>query len=215
MGLMSKPARQPSVVPTIRPGEGTIALDIKINTVSGVDGKSINFMGVDLSKAPVPDRKFTADTCSVVVSDYVLKLIFGQERIDGKGLRSAIVVQMTRNGGANFVRFCDGLANPSLDEVAKSERIPSEKPSPPAEEPPQALTLSANMPFPAVSGHEACVDFYEASPFSMGVAARAHKLSLEPVVRIDMRTPLLLGLVHELRTQLAEELKFKIEVTAP
>jgi len=47
------------------------------------------------------------------------------------------------------------------------------------------------------------------------VAARAHKLSLEPVVRIDMRTPLLLGLVHELRTQLAEELKFKIEVTAP
>jgi hypothetical protein len=168
-------------------------------------------MGVELYKAPVPDRKFTADTCSTIFAGSVVKLVFGQERIDGKGLRSAIVVQMSRIGGANFVRFCDLMKNPSINEIAQTDNIGVENVSPVATEPPQALTLSANMPLTAISGHEACIDFYQASPFAMGIALRSQKLALDPVVRIDLRTPLLVGLLNDLRGRLSEELKVKIE----
>jgi hypothetical protein len=210
---MAKTARSqhPSVVPVNRPGEG-FSLDVKIDTTPGIGGKSLSFMGVNLATAPVPDRKFTADTCSVILTVSTAKFVFGQERIDGKGLRSAIVIQMSRNASANFVRICDSMSNPSVDEIAKSEKIPVERMSDVMEEPPQALTLSANMPLGAITGHEACIDFYQASPFAMGVVMRSQKLSLEPVVRIDLRTSLLIGLLQELRSRLTDdELNLKPE----
>lgn len=189
-----------------RPNEGT-SLDIKLDTTVGLDGKTSLFMGADLSKAPVPDRRFVTDMCSAIMRPYRIKIVFGQERIDGKGLRSAIVVQMSPVGGANFVRILDSMKNPSYREIAESEKIPTETLSPITDEPPQALTLMANMALTAITGHESCIDFYEASPFAMGVAIRSQRLSLEPVVRVDLRTSLLLGLVADLRTQLADELK--------
>jgi len=206
---MAKEARKQQPIPARlanRPGEGNVSLDIKVDTTVGIDGKTVTYMGVDLAKAPVPDRKFTADTCAVIDSAYTLKLVFGQERIDGKGLRSAIVVQMGRGSGGNFVRICDSMANPSIAEIAQLDGIPSEKLSPAGEEPPQALTLSANMPLAGISGQEACIDFYQASPFAMGIAVRSDKLSLESVVRVDLRTSLFFGLLDDLRGRLAKEL---------
>jgi hypothetical protein len=204
---MNKVVRhQPGGTVANRPNEGT-SLDIKIDTTIGLDGKTAIFMGADLSKAPVPDRRFVTDACNATVKDYTVKIVFGQERIDGKGLRSAIVVQMSRIGGANFVRLLDSMKNPSLQEIAQAENIPTEDLLSIFEEPPQALTLMANMALTAVTGHESCIDFYEASPFAMGVAVRSRKLSLEPVVRVDLRTSLLLGLVSTLRELLADELK--------
>jgi hypothetical protein len=65
----------------------------------------------------------------------------------------------------------------------------------------------------AMTGQDSCIDFYQASPFAMAVALRAKKLQLDPVVRVEVRTPLLISLIAELRTQLAQELKTKIGET--
>jgi hypothetical protein len=204
---MSKPAQNRHIVPSAvnRPNEGVI-LDVTIDTKLGTDGKTVTYMGSELSKAPVPDRKFTADTCSLIGLPHTLKFVFGQERIDGKGLRSAIVVQMGRNAGVNFVRSLQAMQSPSFDELVQSEKIPIEPLAPVTDEPAQALSLSANTPLAGISGYEACVDFYQASPFSMAVAARSHKLALEPVVRVALRTSLLYGLFTELRSALSSEL---------
>jgi hypothetical protein len=136
-----------------------------------------------------------------------VKVVFGQERIDGKGLRSAIVVQMSRNAAANFVRIADSITGPSFREVAQAVNIPEENLSAVGDEPPQALTLAANLTLSAITGHESCIDFYEASPFAMGIALRSEKLSLEPVVRVDLRTSLFLGLLKDLRSQLTDDVK--------
>lgn len=188
-------------------------MEVKLTTGVSVDGQTVTSVGVDLSKAPVPDRKFAADTCTLIVRSYAVKLLFGQERIDGKGLRSAIVVQMSRVSGANLVRIIESMKAPSLQDVVNAEGIQSEPLSPLPDEPPQALTLSANMAIFAMTGQDSCIDFYQASPFAMAVALRAKKLQLDPVVRVEVRTPLLISLIAELRTQLAQELKTKIGET--
>jgi hypothetical protein len=211
---MNKPSHShhPVLVVSNRPNEG-VSVEVKLTTGVSVDGQTVTSVGVDLSKAPVPDRKFAADTCTLIVRSYAVKLLFGQERIDGKGLRSAIVVQMSRVSGANLVRIIESMKAPSLQDVVNAEGIQSEPLSPLPDEPPQALTLSANMAIFAMTGQDSCIDFYQASPFAMAVALRAKKLQLDPVVRVEVRTPLLISLIAELRTQLAQELKTKIGET--
>ena len=192
-------------VPENRPNEGSV-LDIKVDTLPTVSGHTITQFGADLSKAPVPDRKFTADVCSVLFGEYTVRLVFGQERIDGKGLRSAIVIQMSRASASNIVRMFDAMKDPSVDEIARLNKIAIEQLSTGLDEPPQALTVSANMSIIAISGHDACIDFYEASPFSLGVAIRSQKLALDPVVRIDLRASLVFGLMAAMRSHLTKEL---------
>jgi hypothetical protein len=203
---MNKPAHRPPAVAIVnRPNEGTV-IDSRLETRVSVDGKTVSSMGADLSKAPVPDRRFTADTCTLIASPNTLKIVFGQERIDGKGLRSAIVVQMSRNAGVNFVRTIDAMDGPSLADIVKDGKISPER-STVTEEPAQALSLSANTPITAISGHEACIDFYQISAFAMSVASRSQKLAVEPVVRVTLRTSLVYGLVVDLRSSLSSDLE--------
>jgi hypothetical protein len=210
---MAKPGRtqHPALVPLNRPGEGT-SIDIKIESKPWVGGKTMTSIGLDLSTAPVPDRKFAADTAMVLTPhDNVLRLVFGQERFDGKGLRSAIAVQMSRHSAANLIHAVDAITGPSYAEIVQLDKIPIEKLPNSLEEPDQAVSVSANLALSAVSGQEACIDFYEASPFAMGVAARSQRLDVDPVVRVGLRSSLFMALILEIRTRVTKE----IEETKP
>jgi hypothetical protein len=50
-----------------------------------------------------------------------------------------------------------------------------------------------------MSNKEACLDFYQASPFAIGNVQKSHRLALDPVVRVDLRSSLFLSMIAGLR----------------
>ena len=184
-----------------RPGEGAL-VDVVISHATDVGGQSSVLMSLDISNAPAPERKYAADTCSVLVKGSTVKLLFGQQRVSGGGLRSMVVIHMTPNGVQQFLGSVAQVKDPSFADIAKRESIkPDELPKALEEPPPgQTVGLTANLLVTAVSGDAACIDFYQASPFVMTALARApKKMALDPVVRVDLATSLFFGLVTELQ----------------
>jgi hypothetical protein len=194
---MSKHGRnQPVKAVQARKGEG-IPLQIKFGpnvTVRGVVAKSF---GVDLSKAPVPERKYLAKVCSVGRTEAAVTFMFGQPQIGAKKLRNLLVVEMNAAGAVALLDSMNQLG-PIFEQTAQLGFRPEISP-PVTEEPMQVVELAANFALCAISGYEACLDFFEASPFSLAIALQTETLYLDPVVRVNIRTPLLLGLVDELR----------------
>jgi hypothetical protein len=107
---------------------------------------------------------------------------------------------MSTVGIERFLESFDKMSNPTLDEVVKNAHIEAESLSPVPKEPNQTIALAANMTVAAIAGAEGCIDFFQASPFAIVAAARARKLALDPVVRVDIRTALIVGLLSELRS---------------
>jgi len=196
---MSKHGRRSMTVtagPKIRQGEG-FAIDVSVMGSGGELG-----VGIDLSKARVPDRRYAADVCALARVHGTVKMMFGQERVDGQGWRSLLVIEMSESSASQLVESMSEMKNPTLDEIAQAASLNAEELSAKASEPGhpnQAIALSANLALVAVSANEACIDFYHASPFAMGVARVARKLAVDPVVRVDLRSTLLLGLLISLR----------------
>lgn len=195
---------------SVRPGEGD-AIDVVVDHFVTADGTSVATFGFDPSRAPVPDRKYTADACSMLESRGTIKLLFAQEKIDGSGWRSVLVVQLSREATGRFLAMLDAIQGPSLAEIAEAAKIGCEalvtKPS----EPEQAIALSANLAVVALSGHEACLDFYQASPFAIGAVLKSKKLAVDPVVRVDLRSSLLFGLIQGIRDLGIEEPKILVK----
>ncbi|MHB8814464.1 MAG: hypothetical protein ACYDAE_14500 [Steroidobacteraceae bacterium] len=163
------------------------------------DGRTITNIAANLAAASVPDRKYVADVCSISYQRETVKIIFAQERFDGKGLRSAIVIHMSPRAVVQMLDMFDGHLKEGFEENAKSEHVLPEAMSSFESEPPQVAALSANLAIAAATGREACMDFYQASPFAVGTAAQSRKLAVDGVVRVELSTALLLGLVEDLR----------------
>lgn len=155
-------------------------------------------MTVDLGNAPVPERKYLAETCEVRLDRGRVKLLFGQERIGKAELRSLLVIHLSPSA---ITRFLDSLAqmSPSLELAAAAMGFTPDRGAPITEEPRQTVALGAGILLAAMSNEEGCLDFFQASPFAMGSAVSSRKLALDPVVRVDMSAPLLLFLIAELR----------------
>ena len=188
--------------PVNRPGEGTAAINVALKTFIATDGQSISQLGLDLSQAHVPDRRYAADTCAVTYSNQVVRLIFGQELFNGAGLRSAVAVKMTPRAVMQLLQMIDSSMSESFVQGLALEGVQTEALASPIVEPSQTtVVLAANLVLPAVSSLEACIDFYQASAFALGVAMRSSvgKLAVDAVVRVDLSTGLFLALLEELR----------------
>lgn len=185
-----------------RPGEGSSSINVSVQTFISTDGRSIAQLGVNLSQTVVPDRKYAADTCAVSYANQVVRIIFGQERFNDHGLRSAVVVKMSPRAVVQLLAMIDSSMPAGIVEaLCSTEGVEVQKLASSTLEPAQAtVVLAANLALPALSGMEACIDFYQASPFALGVAMQsADKLAVEAVVRVDLSTGLLLGLIQELK----------------
>lgn len=170
-----------------------------MNTFLSTDGKSVTNIGANLAAASVPDRKYVADACAISYQRETVKLIFAQERFDGKGLRSAIVIHMSPRAVVQMLGMFDGPLKQAFEENAQAEGISPEPMANFESEPPQVAALSANLAVAAASGREACMDFYLASPFSLGAATQSRKLALDGVVRVELSTALFFGVIEALR----------------
>ena len=173
-------------------------------------------LGINTASVEVPDRRYTTDTCAVSQSQGTVKLIFAQETVDGKAWRSVLVVHMSNEAVSRFLATLEQMGSPGLDTIAASNNIQAELLKPMMSEPHgQAIALSANLVLTAASGNEACLDFYQASAFSLSLVFASKKLALEPIVRVDLRTSLLLALVAAIRATgiTAQEIKIPAGAT--
>jgi hypothetical protein len=91
------------------------------------------------------------------------------------------------------------LQSPSLEDITARANIQAEAANTFHVEAEQTVELDANIVAVAFSGNEACFDFYEASPFSVSAVTATNTLGLIPVVRVNTRTSLALGMIARLR----------------
>ena len=83
---------QGNVVPFqahIREGEGVIIQSNRRLTPQP-NGSVTMELGLDMSKAPVPERRYAADIASVIYRDGNVYIMFRQKKLVGNGLRSMV-----------------------------------------------------------------------------------------------------------------------------
>jgi hypothetical protein len=190
-----QPAANPSHV---RPNEGT-RVSVVLGQIASTSGLSLQTAAINLAQAPVPERKYVADAYGVNYSSGAVQLLFGQRRIGGSDLRSLLVIQMSPTGAARFLATSNQLAPLSLTDMATQYGIVAEKSFQISTEPSQTVALAAGLSLMAAAADEATIDFYQASAFALSAMLHSSELALDPVVRIDLRTSLLLGLFEDLR----------------
>jgi len=166
-------------------------------------GDAVTF-GLDMASAPVPQRRYAADVCSVDMRDGDVRFIFAQRGLR-EGFDSALVVRLNPLAARQFLDTTKAMRGPSTEEIAAKVGA-TLRPMEAAQEAKQMVGVVANFIAVAVAGWEACLDFYHASAFAMrAVDTKKNQLELEPVVRVDLNTGSFMGMVRGL-DQLAEYL---------
>src|SRR5437868_14945322 len=106
--LRSRAVRAAPVVQK-RPGEHHyVNVDVQ-NRVS-TSGETATYVGIALGSAPVPDRKYVADTCYLIPDQGGGKIIFGQMKLAQDQIRSAVVIKMSCRGIGFLLRAVDDIA---------------------------------------------------------------------------------------------------------
>lgn len=180
-----------------RPGEGVAIASVRQDIVESGGGVSHGF-SVDLSTAQVPDRRYAAEVGAIVMSDNMIRLLFGQTKAIGEGLSSLLVIHMSFRGARVFLHSMNGsVAKTAQDYMARHNvrkstlfELKDQK------EPAQTATVEANIVAAGYSGREACMDFYHSSSFAMHGFGVTGKFFAEPTVRVTLALPLLMA-IHD------------------
>jgi hypothetical protein len=178
------------------------------------EGHSVSFghvdargrVGLDVSKAPVPSRRYATELCTVDSDGRDMRIVFAQSAIFGDEIETALVVRMNPTAVVQFAESVINMVDPTLDELAGLVKVSREPLLEIKSRPHQTVKVVANLISVAIAGHEACLDFYHASAFAVRKSEGQNKLDVEPVVRVDIRTGLFLSLndrIQEIASQLA------------
>ncbi len=183
----------------LRAGEGA-TVDVTPSSAVKPDGKTVFSVNIDLANVPVPDRRYVSDLVCVLQKpgNSGIKLVFGQQKLSGSGFRSLVIIDMSTAAVRHFNSSMSTMKNPSLEEIAERTGLEPEPLADVTDEPEQTVAFASNVVLAAVSGMEACLDFYHVSSFSIASAQTTRKVGVDPVVRVDIRTALLLSLVEKL-----------------
>lgn len=195
---MTKHAKPPAIHLSARQGEG-FSIETERQQVVGVDGTTNITLGINIAQAPVPDRRYVADVVSVQSSKGGYLLLFGQQRLGRPDLRSLLVIHMTSTAAMSFLRSCLEISDPTLEQLAKSLGIVPVAPADIDDEPEQTVAMSANLVGVAVANDECCLDLYHMSAATVHAANKGGKVQVIPVVRVEMSTGQLIGLLEELK----------------
>lgn len=189
--------KNPLVQRLTRPNEG-VAIDIIRHPIIG--GARSQQISMDMSSARVPDRRYPADIADVLVSDDMVRLLFGQKKLTGTGLLSVLVIHTSFWGARQFMNSMGEAANIGL-RYMEEHHVPTAQLYQVKEEPNQTVPLAANIIAAAFAGRDACMDFYHASAFSIRGLGLGAGLYADPVVRITLTTPLLLAIYDALHAK--------------
>lgn len=195
----------PTAFSAVRPGEGVV-VELRPVVAREVSGSNATRMSANVSAIPVPSKRYSADVCFVGFSHGTYKWLFAQEKFNSQELRTLIIVKMSAEATVRFLTSCDE-ASPTFDEFAEQTGIEVESLPKFGEEPKETVAFDANFALVALSGAEACVDFYHSSAFAVGASKHTNKLALDPVVRVDLRSSLLLGMIREVAKVLGDQTK--------
>lgn len=184
----------------VRIGEGH-AVDVSV--IPAAKGGQAHY-SLDTFALPVPERRLSCDAVGVKKAEYVLKLLFAQEEVSGDGLLSMLVVQMTFGSVLQFL----ATLNPLRDQIEKLEKanFPAGAVSENMGKAEQTAFVTASMILAGYSGTDGCLDFFYTSPFSLRSINLGNKISVEPVVRVNLPTPLLIAMWRKL-DEIAPELR--------
>jgi hypothetical protein len=176
-----------------RPGEGAI-IEINRKMTPKPDGTFEFQIALDLGSAPVPDRRYVADAAHVTYSNSVVSLIFWQKKITSSEARSMVVVTIASAAVLQHLQNAEAQMNSLMKSVYANEGTLEALPM----EPLQTVCLAANIIASGWSGREACIDFYYASPFVLGMLPKNGKFSAEPIVRVTLSTGILNAVWHKM-----------------
>lgn len=179
-----------------RPGEGHT---VDVTLVPGAKGVSPQY-SLDMSGLPVPDRRLTADAVAVVRYPYLIRLVFGQSKIFGGGYLSHLAVQMTFNSVHQFLQSLE----PIREGVDQLKDYPVGELSIFDSAADATAVVNASIIFAGYSGIDGCMDFYHASPFTIRSVNLGNKLTLEPIVRVYLPTPLIFAMWRRLDEMAAD-----------
>lgn len=197
MGKHGKPSQQFLVQSGRR--ERGIAIPVTTRRITLRDGTAGEELSLSLKDAEVPDRSYFGQECSAKYADDVLLIAFAQPKLGGD-LRTLLMISMPTPAAAQFIRSVEKMSDPTLSDIATNVKVQEGSLLEfPAIEPEQTVTLAANIVAVAVSGHETCLDFYHASAFSYLHLRQTKNMYLEPVVRVNTRTSLMLALMRRLK----------------
>lgn len=191
---MSPPKKSATSIQRIqnRPGEG-YTVDIVMNTSEGSETSG----HMDLGALPVPDRRFACDAVGLKMLHSEVQLFFAQSKPIGDGWLSLLVLNMgfeavtqflrsaPENFSENFFRIYNGRAKADVTDFKQAAD--------------QTVVLAASIVLAGYAGTNGCMDFYYASPFSQQQVATVRKLSVEPVVRVNLASPLVFAIMDSLR----------------
>jgi hypothetical protein len=195
----------------IRVGDG-VAIEIVRKAAPRPDGTTALEIGLDLSDAPVPDRRYLADVASVKLVEDSLHLLFGQRTIGGKSLRSLVILVLTVEGVKNFLKTCTEFGpklHTYLDRISAAKAQLSQI----EEEPEQTVAMPVSIIAASHVERDACIDFYHASPSAIRSVLQhgdANVIGIDPVVRIQLSTRLLAAVVdgiEDARKSLPQEVE--------
>lgn len=157
-----------------------------------------DMLGVNVSEAPVPERRYAADVASVVVQNADIRVIFGQQGVTGE-LDTALVLRMSQLAARQWLESVDVMTSPNLDEIAKGMGLKPLSLGLGDGKPSQQALMAVNIVGVAVAGFETCLDFYHASAFAMMASQSTNMLEVQPIVRVFLNTALFVSLIHEIR----------------
>jgi hypothetical protein len=197
-GMMVKSGMAASPVPTRREGHA-----IPLTPLPGYSSENRRY-GMDMREAPIPQRRYAADLCTVRLTNDELRITFAQQGFEDGDVDSAIVIRMNADGAINFTNSL--LEMGDLGEISSSMKLRNEALSQINSKPTQTATMMANICSVAIAGKETCMDFYHASAFAIRKAETETVMEIEPVVRVDLRSSLFVSFARR-AIEIAEQIK--------
>lgn len=181
---------------------------VQYRVEGSVEAPSRILMRVDYADAPVPRDYYVADYFYVENKDPNILMVFGKREGDDR-LRTKVeiffpamfFVRQLWKSSRQFHKTLDEyvVKNGYRSEVPGKQGLPAEK----------AQTLQSNNVLMVLSNGDSMMDFYYMSPRDMYYKPlRKREIELEPLARVIISPPLLLGFLDECG-KIAESLSVK------
>jgi hypothetical protein len=187
--MSSKSRQLTNAKPSLtRQGEGTYV------SVLSATGASVT---IHLAEAPAPEKRYSANVADVVVDDGSLYFHFGQKKVGGEGWRSLLEISLPFEAVPILIGTFQELKPLREKVVAGLRNLPLTKVT---DDPQHTASMRANMVQTGISGDDACMDFYYASPKSIGQATHSRQVGVEPIVRVMFPLGLLISAIAKVES---------------
>jgi hypothetical protein len=172
---------------------------IRLRIRESTPTESIIELAIDFEKAPVPARAYSSDFVRIIKGEYEHALVFGKLNPGTHQLRNKVEISYPNRA---FVNQLWSSTRDLLKTITKNLPVPTEHLEPQPDDTDMVQSFRANNAFIATLGDDALVDFYYIPPSDIHYArfGKRNKVTLDPVLRIVLSTPLLARFLVQLDT---------------